>query len=85
MGVYGIFKSNLYAKVANNRSQKNINNNKTLKNNSVCQKEDFILLVNMILNKNNKEFIKDDIQIILQKFFLQKIWLIIYVLNYIYI
>ena len=48
MGVYGIFKSNLYAKVANN------------------------LLVNMILNKNNKEFIKDDIQRILQNIFPSK-------------
>ena len=67
MGVYGKFKSNIYAK-----SQKNKNNDKTLKNKSVCQKEDFILLVNMILNKNNKEFIKDDIQRILQNIFPSK-------------
>ena len=42
MGVYGIFKSNLYAKVANNKSQKIKIIIKHLKNNSVCQKEYFI-------------------------------------------
>ena len=72
MGVYGIFKSNLYSKVANNKSQKNKSSKQQLNNNSVCQKEDFILLVNMILNKNNKEFIKDDIQRILQNIFPSK-------------
>ena len=61
-GVYNIFKSNLYIKVATNK--------KLLKNKSpgaeqICYKEDFVLLVNMILNNNNKEFIKDDIKKIL--------------------
>ena len=73
MGVYGIFKSNLYSKVANNKNKANKTENNINSNNySVCQKEDFILLVNMILNKNNKEFIKDDIQRILQNIFPSK-------------
>ena len=71
MGVYGIFKSNLFSKVANNKNKAQNNNIKT-NNYSICQKEDFILLVNMILNKNNKEFIKDDIQRILQNIFPSK-------------
>ena len=73
MGVYGIFKSNLYSKVANNKSkEKRKNNNLNANDSSCCQKEDFILLVNMILNKGNKEFIKDDIQRILQNIFPSK-------------
>ena len=77
MGVYGIFKSNLYSKVVNNKNKENkmnkeMNKNINPNNHSVCQKEDFILLVNMILNKNNKEFIKDDIQRILQNIFPSK-------------
>ena len=72
MGVYGIFKSNLYAKVANNKNPKNKAHKHIHSSNSICQKEDFILLVNMILNKNNKEFIKDDIKRILQNIFPSK-------------
>ena len=37
--------------------------------NQQCTKEDFILLVNMILNKANKEFIQDDIKSLLQCIF----------------
>ena len=60
-GVYNLFKSNLYIKVATNKkiSKKKSNNDQ------ICYKEDFILLVNMILNKNNKDFIKEDIKNIL--------------------
>ena len=77
MGVYGILKSNLYSKVANNKNKENklskeMNNDANTNNQNVCQKEDFILLVNMILNKDNKEFIKDDIQRILQNIFPSK-------------
>ena len=72
IGVYGIFKSNLYSKVANNKGKEFKNNNLNSNNFSCCQKEDFILLVNMILNKNNKEFIEDDIQRILQNIFPSK-------------
>ncbi len=73
-GVYDIFKSNLYIKVTNNKKiKKKIKNNKKgNKNNKdtnikeeICSKEDFILLVNMLLNNNNKEFIKDDLKNIL--------------------
>ena len=61
-GVYNLFKSNLYIKVASN---KKLLQNKSSSNEQICYKEDFVLLVNMILNNNNKEFIKDDIKKIL--------------------
>ena len=55
MGIYNLFKTNLFVKSATS--------------NQSCQKEDFILLVNMILNKNNKNFIQDDIKSLLQYIF----------------
>ena len=79
-GVYGFFKSNLYIKAGNNKKLRNKLKNRNKNNNSnknkasvkikeneedLCSKEDFILLINMILNANNKEFIKDDIRKIL--------------------
>ena len=68
-GVYNLFKSNLYVKVATNKKQpdnnSDNNNNNDNKDGQICCKEDFVLLVNMILNNNNKEFIKDDIKKIL--------------------
>ena len=39
MGVYGIFKSNLYSKVANNRSQKNKSSKQHLNNNVFAKKK----------------------------------------------
>ena len=59
-GVYNLFKSNLYTKVASHKKL-----NKNSKNDQICYKEDFVLLVNMILNNKNKEFIKEDIKNIL--------------------
>ena len=56
MGVYNLFKTNLFVKSLSNKK-------------NLCEKEDFILLVNMILNKNNKEFIQDDIKTLLQCIF----------------
>ena len=72
-GIYNYFKYNLYIKVGNNKrlNKKNKvkNRHKIDKSNNdnkdLCEKQDFILLVNMILNPNNKEFIKDDITKIL--------------------
>ena len=66
-GVYNLFKSNLYVKIATYKKESDNNNNDDNNNNAgqICCKEDFILLVNMILNNNNKEFIKDDIKKIL--------------------
>jgi hypothetical protein len=58
MGIYNIFKTNLFVKAATSKNK-----------NTSCQKEDFILLVNMILNKNNKDFIQDDIKSLLQCIF----------------
>ena len=55
MGIYNLFKTNLFVKAATVNQQ--------------CTKEDFILLVNMILNKANKEFIQDDIKSLLQCIF----------------
>ena len=55
-GVYNFFKSNLYLK------ESNLNKERT---NNELLIEDFILLINMILNNKNKDFIKDDIQKIL--------------------
>ena len=62
-GIYDFFKSNLYIKIGNSKklNKKGKNNN----NEYLCNKEDFILLVNMILNNNNKDLIKDDIKKIL--------------------
>ncbi len=70
MGVYSIFKSHLFTKVANKKNQNKfkLRSHQTQKktSDSGCQKEDFILLVNMILNKDYMDFIKDDIKRILQ-------------------
>lgn len=55
MGIYNLFKTNLFVKSATT--------------NTSCNKEDFILLVNMILNKANKDFIQDDIKSLLQCIF----------------
>ena len=73
-----MFKSNLYIKYGNtkklmnklkNKKKNNNNKNKAVKikdnEEELCSKEDYILLINMILNANNKEFIKDDIRKIL--------------------
>ena len=62
-GVYNAFKSNLYIKVSTNKKRLQKKHSST--NEQICYKEDFILLVNMILNNNNKDFIKDDIKRIL--------------------
>ena len=67
-GVYNLFKSNLYIKVASNKKNlkdKDKDNLSPQNEEQICNKEDFVLLVNMILNNNNKEFIKDDIKRIL--------------------
>jgi len=55
-GIYNFFKSNLYIKESNLKKKRN--NNELLK-------EDFILLINMMLNDKNKDFMKDDITKIL--------------------
>ena len=64
-GVYNIFKSNLYVKIATSKKIIRKNSSSSPNNNQICCKEDFVLLLNMILNDNNKEFIKDDIKKIL--------------------
>ena len=64
-GVYNIFKSNLYVKIATSKKIIRKNSSSSPNNNQICCKEDFVLLLNMILNNNNKEFIKDDIKKIL--------------------
>ena len=53
-GIFNYFKSKLYLKETNIKKKRSSNDNELIK-------EDFILLINMILNNKNKEFIKDDI------------------------
>ena len=53
-GIFNYFKSKLYLKETNIKKKSSSNGNELIK-------EDFILLINMILNNKNKELIKDDI------------------------
>ena len=64
-GVYNLFKSNLYIKIESNKQLFQKKPSSSPNNEQICFKEDFVLLVNMILNNNNKELIKQDIKKIL--------------------
>jgi hypothetical protein len=59
LNIYNYYKSNLYSKYVPGK-------------NLSYAREDVIFLVNMILNKDNQEFIKDDITFLLKNIFLCK-------------